>query len=158
MIFGENNRGNLFKLMESIYLKKFLMIGSGKNIKSIAYVRNLVDFIVFSLGLKKFQTFNYIDKPDLSLIQLIKIIRQHFGYKHNVFLKLPYFIAVAIIIILEFLSRFIKIDLPISYVRIKKFCSTTQFGAKKMIKTGFNPKYTIEEGLQKTIIYEFKKK
>ena len=35
VIFGENNRGNLFKLMQSIYLKKFIMIGSGNNIKSI---------------------------------------------------------------------------------------------------------------------------
>ena len=47
VIFGENNRGNLFKLMQSIYLKKFIMIGSGNNIKSIGYVKNLVDFIIY---------------------------------------------------------------------------------------------------------------
>ena len=158
VIFGENNRGNLFKLMESIYLKKFLMIGSGKNIKSIAYVRNLVDFIVFSLDFDKFQLYNYIDKPDLNIIQLVNIIKKNFDHVHKSFVRLPYIIAVTIIIILEFISKFIKINLPISYIRIKKFCSTTQFGSESMLKTGFNPKYTIEEGLRKTIRHEFEKK
>ena len=158
VIFGENNRGNLFKLMESIYLKKFLMIGSGKNIKSIAYVKNLVDFIVFSLNLKKFQIFNYIDKPDLKLIQLIKMIKKLLNYKHNTFLKIPYFIAVLIIVNLEFLSKFIKFNLPISYIRIKKFCSTTQFGSKFIDSTSFKAKFSLKDGLKSTIEFEFKQK
>jgi nucleoside-diphosphate-sugar epimerase len=158
VIFGENNKGNLFKLMKSIYLKKFLMIGPGKNIKSIAYVRNLVDFIVFSLNFDKLQIYNYIDKPDLNINQLVNIIKKNFNLVHKPFVRLPYIIAVTIIIILEFFSKFIKINLPISYIRIKKFCSTTQFGSESMLKTGFNPQYTIEEALQKTIRHEFKKK
>ena len=134
------------------------MIGSGKNIKSVAYVRNLVDFIIFTLSLKKSQIFNYVDKPDYNLVQLVKIIKKHLNYRQKIFVKLPYFIPVSIILTLEFLSKFIKINLPISYIRIKKFCSTTQFGSENMLKAGFSPQYTIEEGIQKTIMYEFKKK
>ena len=43
--------------MESIYLKKFIMIGSGNNIKSIGYVKNLVDFIIYSLEHKKISVY-----------------------------------------------------------------------------------------------------
>ena len=117
-----------------------------------------MDFIVFSLNLKEFQIFNYIDKPDLKLIQLIKMIKKLFNYNHNAFLKIPYFIAVVIIVNLEFLSKFIRINLPISYIRIKKFCSTTQFDSKYIGSTSFKAKFTLKDGLKNTIEFEFKKK
>jgi nucleoside-diphosphate-sugar epimerase len=37
VIFGEQNRGNVFNLLRSIASGSFLMIGSGKNRKSISY-------------------------------------------------------------------------------------------------------------------------
>ena len=89
VIFGENNRGNLFKLMQSIYLKKFIMIGSGNNIKSIGYVKNLVDFIIYSLDMKNYSIFNYVDKPDLTVFELIKTINLNFNYKFRPFLNNP---------------------------------------------------------------------
>ena len=71
--------------MESIYLKKFIMIGNGNNIKSIGYVKNLVDFIIYSLNMKKFNLYNYIDKPDLTICELIKTITLSFNYKFRPF-------------------------------------------------------------------------
>ena len=73
VIFGENNRGNLFKLMQSIYLKKFIMIGSGKNIKSIGYVKNLVDFIIYSLDMKNFSLIKFVRGSNkLKIVKAIK--------------------------------------------------------------------------------------
>ena len=45
-------------------------------------------------------------------------------------------------------------DTKISSVRIKKFCATTQFDATSAHKI-FNSPYTLEEGLNKTLEYEF---
>ncbi len=45
--------------------------------------------------------------------------------------------------------------LPISSVRIKKFCATTQFDATKAYKNGFEAPYTIEEGLERMLRNEF---
>ena len=70
--------------MQSIYLKKFIMIGSGNNIKSIGYVKNLVDFIIYSLNMKKFNLFNYIF-PDLTVLELIKIITLNFNINLDLF-------------------------------------------------------------------------
>ena len=155
VIFGENNRGNLFKLMQSIYLRKFIMIGSGKNIKSIGYVKNLVDFIIYCLDMKNFSLFNYVDKPDLTVFELIKTITLNFNYKFRPFFKIPYFIAFAILSLLEPLTNVMRLKLPISLIRLKKFCSTTQFSSEKISQTSFKPKYSIKQGIENTIKFEF---
>jgi hypothetical protein len=36
--------------------------------------------------------------------------------------------------------------LPISSVRVKKFCATTQFDSTKAMSSGFVPPYTLKEG------------
>ena len=50
VIFGENNRGNIYAQMNQIALNRFMPIGKYDNRKSIAYVGNLVEFILFSLN------------------------------------------------------------------------------------------------------------
>ena len=49
VIFGEKNRGNIYNLFNQINSGKFIMIGDGKNKKSIAYVKNIV-FIIIQTG------------------------------------------------------------------------------------------------------------
>ena len=71
-VFGKGNRGNIYNLINQIYTGKFLMIGNGDNIKSIAYVENLSSFITFSLNFDKgFHLYNYADKPDLTTKELV---------------------------------------------------------------------------------------
>ena len=45
--------------------------------------------------------------------------------------------------------------LAISSVRVKKFVATTQFDAAKVHSSGFKAPYTLEEGLDRTLNYEF---
>ena len=52
------------------------MIGNGKNIKSIAYVENLVEFVFYLLSYKQNLSFiNYVDGPQINLKELILFIR-----------------------------------------------------------------------------------
>ena len=51
VVFGEGNRGNVYQLIHQIISGRFVMVGSGKNRKSIAYVGNLSAFLVRVLGL-----------------------------------------------------------------------------------------------------------
>ena len=131
------------------------MIGSGNNIKSIGYVKNLVDFIIYCLDMKSFSLFNYVDKPDLTVFELIKTITLNFNYKFRPFFKIPYFMAFAILSLLEPLTNLMRLKLPISIIRLKKFCSTTQFSSEKVSQTNFKPKYSIEQGIKNTIKFEF---
>ena len=39
-------------------------------------------------------------------------------------------------------------------IRIKKFCSDSQFNSS-VSKTGFKPRYSLEDAIEKTVKYEF---
>ena len=45
--------------------------------------------------------------------------------------------------------------LTISSVRVKKFCATTEFNSNKMLNSGFKAPYMLQEGLSRTLEFEF---
>ena len=156
VIFGEKNRGNVYNLLKQIASGKFLMIGKGQNRKSMAYVGNVVAFIKHRLELAEegYHVFNYIDKPDLTMTSLLGVIEK------SLTKKIP---SVRIPIWLGYLGGFgcdvlafiSRKKLAISSVRVKKFVATTQFDATKVHSSGFKAPYTLEEGLERTLNYEF---
>ena len=155
VIFGPRNRGNLYNLLEKIVTKKFVMIGAGKNKKSIAYVENVVSFIEY---LMKKQTkgiiiYNYCDKPDLDMNQLVLTIRKISGFDRN-FLRIPFWLGMIIGYTFDFFSIIFRKNFSISSVRVKKFCAKTNYNSKKL-HSEFSPPYPIREALRKTISSEF---
>ena len=50
---------------------------------------------------------------------------------------------------------FIRKKYAIFFVRVKKFCATTQFDSTKAMSSGFVSPYTLKEGLARTLEYEF---
>ena len=91
VIFGEGNRGNVYKLLKQISSGKFLMIGSGQNKKSMAYVGNVTSFINNRLDKTDlgYKVFNYCDKPDFNMLELVSIIENKINLKIPRF-KIPY--------------------------------------------------------------------
>jgi len=156
VIFGKNNRGNVYNLLNQINKKRFLMIGNGQNIKSMAYVENVSHFIKFCLKYNQgLHIFNYIDKPDLTMNELTLIVRKTLFNKNNVGLRLPLFAGYLIGYIADFLAKLLNKNLPISSIRVKKFISTTQFDSA-VKNTEFKPPYTLQQGLEETLNHEFK--
>ena len=155
VIFGEGNRGNVFNLLKQIAARRFVMFGNGKNKKSMAYVENVCAFIEYSLSFGPgLHIYNYVDKPDLDMNSLISASRHTLFGKKTVGLRLPGFLGVAIGYIADLVSTIIRKPLPVSSIRVKKFMGTTQF--KSSIKeTGFIPPISLEEGLARTLSYEF---
>ncbi|MDA7702518.1 NAD-dependent epimerase/dehydratase family protein [Gammaproteobacteria bacterium] len=155
VIFGEGNRGNVYNLLKQIASKKFVMMGNGSNIKSMAYVENVSSFINYSLSFPiGIHRYNYIDKPDLNMNQLISLVRKILFSKNNVGIRLPAFIGYISGYIFDFISIIVNKNLPISSIRIKKFLSDSQFDTS-IKRTGFKPSVTLEEGMIKTLTYEF---
>lgn len=152
VVFGPKNRGNVYNLLSQISSGRFMMIGRGKNKKSMAFVENITDFIRYCIekNMNGYQLFNYADKPDLTTKQLVchsqKLLE---GKAINI--RIPYFIGYIAGMFFDFLSMVSGRKFPISAVRVKKFCATTQFDASKIKTTGFIPKYSIEEGIDLTI-------
>lgn len=156
VIFGERNRGNVYNLLKQISSGRFLRIGKGNNYKSMAYVGNVVAFVEYMLQKMQpgMQVYNYIDKPDLSINELIAVVEKTLNRKVPS-VKVPYWLGMLGGYGFDVLAWLTRKKLPISSVRIKKFCATTQYDATKALSTGFTAPYTLSEGISRTIEYEF---
>lgn len=156
VIFGERNRGNVYNLLKQIAGGKFAMVGAGTNYKSMAYVGNIVEFIKFKLTNVKpgYDVYNYVDKPDLNMNQLVSEVEKSLNKKIPS-VHLPYPLGMLGGYCFDILSKVTKKKYAISSVRVKKFCATTQFDATKVHSSGFKAPYTLSQGLDRTLKYEF---
>jgi len=155
VIFGEGNRGNVYNLLKQIALGRFVMFGSGKNRKSMAYVENVAAFVEYSLSFKPgVHLFNYIDKPDFDMNTLVSKARKILFQKNSVGFRLPRFFGLIIGYFADLVTKLTGKTLPISSIRVKKFMGTTQF-TSSVSETSFVPPVSLEEGLAKTLRYEF---
>lgn len=155
VIFGEGNRGNVFNLLKQIASGRFVMFGNGKNRKSMAYVENVVAFLEYSLSFKPgLHIYNYIDKPDFDMNTLVSEARKTLFGKNNTGLRLPAFLGMAIGYFADVVANVTGKNLPVSSIRVKKFMGTTQFSSS-VSETGFVPPVSLEEGLSRTLRYEF---
>jgi len=156
VIFGEENRGNVYNLLKQIYTGKFLMIGNGRNRKSMAYVGNIVAFMKYKLeaGFSGIEIFNYVDKPDFDMNTLVSEIFRHKG-KSAPQLRIPYPIGILGGYCFDLLAKVTGKKLPISSIRVKKFCSSTEINGDKLEASGFVRPVDFKEGLQRTLTCEF---
>ena len=156
VIFGERNRGNVYNLLHQISSGKFLMVGPGTNVKSMAYVGNIVAFVKFMIEqvTTGYNVFNYIDKPDVNMNDLVahveKVLNKHIPSTHY-----PYWLGMFGGYCFDLLAKITGKKLAVSSVRVKKFCSTTQFDSTKAMNSGFVPPFTLKEGLARTLEFEF---
>ena len=156
VIFGERNRGNVYNLLHQISSGKFLMVGPGTNVKSMAYVGNIVAFVKFMIEqvTTGYNVFNYIDKPDVNMNDLVahveKVLNKRIPSTHY-----PYWLGMFGGYCFDLLAMITGKKLAVSSVRVKKFCSTTQFDSTKAMNSGFVPPFTLKEGLARTLEFEF---
>jgi len=157
--FGESNQGNVHNLLRQIASGKFLMIGRGQNRKSMAYVGNVAAFIKFCLETKTngLRILNYTDQPDLTMNELVLQAEESLNRKLPS-LRLPYWMGLTGGLCFDLLNRITGKKFPITSVRIRKFCATTQFDASLAHSSGFVPPYTLAEGLDRTLKSEFGEK
>jgi nucleoside-diphosphate-sugar epimerase len=155
VIFGERNRGNVYNLLKQISTGRFLKVGSGSNRKSISYVGNVAAFIAWLLdNTQGYNVYNYSDKPDLSMNELIVVVENALGRKIPA-IKIPYAIGLSGGYCFDALAKITGKKLSISSIRVKKFCSISQLNADKLHATDFKAPFTLAEGLSRTLRFEF---
>lgn len=156
VVFGEQNRGNVYNLIRQMASGRFLMVGSGRNRKSMAYVENVASFIESAAAFKPgIHVYNYIDKPDFDMNSLVQTVRKTLTGKDRKIIHFPYFLGYTAGAAFDLLSLLTGRKFTASRIRVKKFCSETCFDTS-VSETGFIPAETIENAIVKTIKYEFK--
>ena len=158
VIFGERTRGNVYNLFKQLASGRFLMVGNGKNRKSMAYVGNIVAFLKWNVEENRqlYSVYNYIDKPDFDMNDLVKGFEKALGKKLPP-ISLPYWIGLLGGYCFDFLAFITRRTYPVSSIRVKKFCAQTVFSSERMQKSGFNPPFDMQEALHRTVDFEFGK-
>ncbi|EOI7353663.1 NAD-dependent epimerase/dehydratase family protein [Yersinia enterocolitica] len=158
VVFGVGNRGNVYNLFRQIASGKFLMIGSGENEKSMAYVENIAAFLAHTLSFPAgYHLINYVDKPDFTMNELSTVIYTCLG-KQSKIIKVPYVIGICAGYTFDFFSKISGKELPVSSIRIKKFCAKTQFSSSYISSYNFSAPYSLRDAIVKTISQEFMRK
>lgn len=155
VVFGEQNRGNVYNLLRQIASGKFMMIGDGKNRKSMAYVENVAAFLEYSLSFENgVHIYNYIDKPDFDMNTLVAKVNKALGKDEKIGFRMPFMVGYGIGKVFDLASMITGKKFTVSSIRVKKFCSDSMFDTS-IAKSGFVPPVKLEDGLASTIKYEF---
>mgnify|MGYP000983733945 FL=1 len=152
VIFGPGNFGNMFTLINAICKKRFMCVGKGDNIKSVAYVENLVDATIFAFaGMKPgLAVYNYADYPEMTITQTVQTIYECLGIRQPRF-RLPLRPALFGASIFDVLGKITGINFPITAYRIRKFNTATRFKADKIRSLGFQQRVPLKEGFKRML-------
>jgi len=153
--FGPGNRGNLSRMIEAINRGRFVIVGSGQNRKSIAYVKNVASFLHACRGLPGGVTVaNYADKPDLTTAELVGTVRQALG-RVGSGPKVPLALGIVGGAVLALAKRRDWREASMLVQRIRKFSSDTVVQTGTLERLGFTPPFTLRQGLSDTIAAEY---
>ena len=177
VIFGEQNRGNVYNLLRQIAGGKFPMVGKGTNRKSMNYVENVAAFIQYCIehdlencefpngnsvsepsGSRRERLFNYCDEPAYDMNTLVFDVYKALGKPKKRIFHWPYWLGYFGGLCFDLLAKILHKKLAISSIRVKKFCQNTYFKSNRVSDTGFVAPVPLAEGLRRTIDYEFVRK
>lgn len=155
VVFGEQNRGNVYNLLRQIASGKFVMVGSGENRKSMAYVENVTAFIEYAMSFRPgVHIYNFIDKPDFTMNSLVADVNRILGRLEKIRFRLPFTVGYAIGKGFDLVAALTGKRFAISSIRVKKFCANSVYNTA-IDQTGFIPPVPLEQALAQTVRYEF---
>jgi GlcNAc-P-P-Und epimerase len=155
VVFGEQNRGNVYNLLRQIASGNFVMVGHGENRKSMAYVENIAAFIEYSMSFKPgVHIYNFIDKPDFSMNSLVSNVNRILGRAEKISFRLPFAVGLLIGKGFDLVAAMTGKRFAISSIRVRKFCANSVYNTA-IDQTGFVPPVPLEQALAQTVRYEF---
>jgi nucleoside-diphosphate-sugar epimerase len=149
VIYGLNNYANMYKMIDMMHRRPYVMIGSGDYIKSIVSLANIIDMTVFSLSIivQGARYFNCVDKPYITIKQLMQIIAKNPAFKIPK-LQIPVSLAVWIGKLFDIPAKLFNLDLPVNSDRMRKLATATDFASERIREAGYVQTHTIEEEIK----------
>jgi nucleoside-diphosphate-sugar epimerase len=155
VVFGEQNRGNVYNLLRQIASGKFVMVGDGQNRKSMAYVENVAAFLQYATAFKPgVHIYNFIDKPDFTMNVLVGTVNRMLGKSDKISFRLPFALGFFVGKCLDAVAAITGKRFPISAIRVKKFCANSVYNTA-IDQTGFVAPVPMAQALENTVRHEF---
>lgn len=151
LVFGEGNTANMYRLIDQISKKRYFNVGRGNNVKSIAYVKNVINATLYLLNAKEngLHIYNYADTPHLPTAEIGNNIAKFCGNPSP--MSIPFTLLLVMAKPFDVLIKLTGRDLPISSNRVRKFAMQTWHNAPKIVQEGFVAKYSTIEGLNQMV-------
>jgi GlcNAc-P-P-Und epimerase len=151
LVFGANNMANMHNLIRQIDSGLYFHLGMADNIKSIAYVENLVQATLYLKDKMKpgLSIYNYADEPQLTTREISDTIAKALDKKIRV--TIPKTLGIMMGIPFDLMIKLTGKNFPISTSRIRKLGTSTHHTAKKILSEGFLPPFSTVEGLKKMV-------
>ena len=133
------------------------MVGRGTNRKSMNYVENVAAFIEWCVGHETEpgeRLYNYCDGPVHDMNTLVLDVYRALGRPKRRLMHFPYLGGLCF----DLLALVTRRKFAVSAIRVRKFTQETYFTSDRVPATGFVPPVPLEEGLYRTIDYEFVRK
>jgi nucleoside-diphosphate-sugar epimerase len=152
VVFGPNNFANTYKLIDTIYKRRYVPVGPGDNIKSMSYVENLAEAAVFLMEKMApgMAVYNYSDYDHLTSGEVIDVIHTCLGRKPGS-VRIPLKPVLMVTGVVDMLAKVTGINFPITANRIKKLNMRTWHGSDKVRALGFKQKVSLKDGLKKMV-------
>ena len=157
VVYGPHNpwNTNIFRLIDAIWRRRFVMIGRGGEVKTTSFIENLLDAHMFLMNreapdARGMETWHYVDSPALATAELVEAIYPMLG-KRPPRARLPLALASPLALVGDAAAALTGIDFPITSARVRKFCTATNFSSDKIRSAGFTQRWSNEAALKATV-------
>lgn len=130
VVIGPGHRGNVRRLIAQIARGRFVLAGNGANIKSMCHVETVAARIAHLLAEPArpgVQVMNLVDGPDMTMLELVALIRGGLGLGQGPGPRLPRTVLLAGGAAADAVARLTGRTLPVSLDRVRKSAATTSF-------------------------------
>ena len=158
IVYGPRDFSAMYGLFQAIESKKFMIIGNGRNIIHMIYVKNLVDGMILAAENKRAngQTYILADETLTTVRDIQNIIAKTLKVPKNNF-RIPVWIAILLALNFEILSRIIKFSPPLTFSRVSFLTSNRAYDISKAKKElGFRSEISLQQGIQETVDWYIK--
>lgn len=158
--YGPNNFANMYSLLRQVDKGRFFFASGSSNIKSLSYIENIADATLFLMekdDLAAFEIFNYIDKPDLTSVEIAEACYDSLD-KRIPSMRIPLWLLLLGAKPFDLMISLTGKNLPVSTARVKKlFVDQTKFEAQKIIDVGFKAEASVRDGIERTAAWYLRK-
>ncbi len=152
VVYGKGEIGNVAKLINHINKRRYFEIGDGSTVRSIVYVKNVVDaaLCVADNPLAIGQTYIITDKDNCTIKEMAEFISTKLKIPLYNF-HIPVSLAYCLALICELVEKCLKLKMPFNRDIIKRL-TTNQICSSRKIQEelGFSPT-TFREGMSETL-------